>query len=38
LNAGLDYGAGGEGFARINVATSRAILDEALDRIAAVLP
>jgi cystathionine beta-lyase len=34
LNSGLSFGAGGEGFARLNFATSRAILDQALDRIA----
>lgn len=33
LNAGPDYGQGGEGFARLNFATSRAILGEALERI-----
>lgn len=37
LNAGLDYGTGGAGFARINVATSRAVLDAAIDRIVATL-
>lgn len=33
LNAGPDYGPGGAGFARLNFATSRAILDAALDRM-----
>ena len=37
LNSGPTFGAGGEGFARLNFATSRAILNEALDRIAARL-
>lgn len=37
LNAGAEYGPGGEGFARLNVATSRAILDEALDRLVATV-
>jgi cystathionine beta-lyase len=35
LNSGLAFGLGGEGFARLNFATSRAIVDEGLDRIAA---
>jgi cysteine-S-conjugate beta-lyase len=34
LNSGLAFGRGGEGFARLNFATGRAILDEALTRIA----
>jgi cystathionine beta-lyase len=33
LNLGPVYGPGGEGFARLNFATSRGILTEALDRI-----
>ena len=33
LNDGPLYGAGGEGFSRINFATSRPILQEALNRI-----
>lgn len=33
LNDGLSYGEAGRGFARLNFATSRGILDEALDRI-----
>ncbi len=37
LNSGPRFGRGGEGFARLNFATSRAILDQALDRIAAAL-
>jgi cysteine-S-conjugate beta-lyase len=37
LNCGLDYGLGGAGFARFNVATSRTILDAAIDRIVAVV-
>lgn len=37
LNAGPDYGAGGAGFARFNVATSRAILDAAIDRLVATV-
>ncbi len=35
LNSGHSFGKGGEGFARLNFATSRAIVDEGLDRIAA---
>ena len=35
FNTGSIYGAGGAGRVRINVATSREILTEALDRIAA---
>jgi cystathionine beta-lyase len=38
LTSGPDFGTGGAGFARINFATSRAILDDALQRIAGVLP
>ena len=37
LNAGADYGPGGEGFARLNFATSRATLDAALDRLVATV-
>ncbi len=37
LNAGGDYGAGGAGFARFNVATSRTILDAAIDRVVATV-
>ncbi len=33
LNEGTTFGASGAGFARLNFATSRAIVDEALDRI-----
>lgn len=36
LNAGGDYGTGGAGFARFNVATSRRLLDAAIDRVVAV--
>lgn len=37
LNSGLTFGKPGEGFARINVGCSRAILEEALNRIKAAL-
>lgn len=37
LSPGLEFGASGEGFARLNFATSRGILDEILDRMAAAL-
>ncbi len=37
LNAGPEYGPGGDGFARLNFATSRATLDAALDRLVATL-
>ena len=37
LNAGTDYGSGGAGFARFNVATSRRILDAATDRLVATV-
>jgi cysteine-S-conjugate beta-lyase len=37
LNPGPDYGAGGDGFARLNFATSRATLDDALDRLVATV-
>lgn len=33
LNSGAHYGQAGEGFVRINLATSRAILEEALERL-----
>lgn len=35
---GEDFGPGGEGFVRLNFGTSRAILEQALDRVAAALP
>jgi len=37
LNPGHEYGPGGEGFARLNLATSRTTLDEALDRLVATV-
>ena len=37
LNSGHDFGPGGEGFARLNLATSRSTLDEALDRLVATV-
>jgi cysteine-S-conjugate beta-lyase len=37
LNPGASYGTGGDGFARLNFATSRAILDAALDRLVALV-
>lgn len=37
LNEGADYGAGGAGFARLNFATSSAVLQEGLERIRSVL-
>lgn len=37
LSRGLDFGDEGAGFARLNFATSREILDEILDRIVAVV-
>lgn len=37
LNPGHDFGPGGEGFARLNLATSRATLDDALDRLVATV-
>lgn len=37
LNEGADYGKGGAGFARLNFATTREIVTEALERIAAAL-
>lgn len=36
LSPGLDFGSAGRGHARINVATSRLILDEAIDRMLTV--
>jgi len=35
LSRGLDFGSAGAGFARLNFATSRALLDEIVDRIVA---
>lgn len=37
VNEGRDFGPDGDGFVRLNFATSREILDEALQRMAAVL-
>lgn len=37
LNPGPDFGEHGAGFVRLNFATTRAVLDEAIDRIAAAL-
>jgi len=37
VNDGASFGAGGRGFARLNFATSRPILDEALSRLERVL-
>ncbi len=37
LSSGLDFGAGGEGFARLNFATTRPILDAILDRVIGAL-
>ena len=37
LNNGLDFGSEGDGFARINIGTQRALLKEGLERIAAAL-
>jgi len=37
LNSGLAFGTGGEGFARLNFATTRALLEEAVRRMAAVV-
>jgi len=37
LSKGLDFGAAGSGFARLNFATSRELLDEIVDRIAGAL-
>ncbi|UQX89566.1 aminotransferase class I/II-fold pyridoxal phosphate-dependent enzyme [Jatrophihabitans telluris] len=38
LSRGLDFGAGGSGFARLNFATSQSVLDEILARVAHTLP
>ena len=37
LGTGLDFGANGAGFTRLNFATTRAVLDETLDRLVAAL-
>lgn len=37
LNEGADFGAGGEGFARLNFATCQEVLEEALARLASAL-
>lgn len=37
LSLGADYGTGGEGWARMNLATSKSIIHEAVSRIAAAL-
>jgi cystathionine beta-lyase len=37
LNDGADFGPGGEGFVRLNFATSRALLQRVLDRLASAL-
>jgi len=37
LGAGPDFGEHGKGFVRLNFATTRAVLDEALDRLVAAL-
>jgi cysteine-S-conjugate beta-lyase len=37
LNDGLTFGTGGAGFARLNFATSRSILDAAIDRLVALV-
>ncbi|HLV12788.1 MAG TPA: PatB family C-S lyase [Trueperaceae bacterium] len=37
LNEGAEFGAGGEGFVRLNFATCQEVLDEALDRLAGAL-
>jgi cystathionine beta-lyase len=37
LNDGTEFGVHGEGFARLNFATSRALLDRVLDRLAVAL-
>jgi cysteine-S-conjugate beta-lyase len=37
LNFGRDYGVGGDGFARFNFATSRGLLDAAIDRLVATV-
>jgi cystathionine beta-lyase len=38
LSSGPMFGAGGEGFARLNIATSRGLLEEAVRRMASALP
>jgi|SRR5579872_5459881 len=38
LVSGLDFGPGGEGYVRLNFATSRVILDEIIDRLQTSLP
>jgi cystathionine beta-lyase len=38
LEPGPLYGTGGDGFARLNFATSLAILDEAIQRMRAAIP
>ncbi len=38
LDPGSKFGAGGEGFMRINLACPRQLVDEALDRLASALP
>ncbi len=38
LNNGPDFGSGGEGFVRLNFATSRVILSEMMDRLEGSLP
>ena len=35
--SGLPFGPGGEGFVRVNLGTSRAVLTEAVDRMVATL-
>ncbi len=37
LNDGTDYGPGGEGFMRLNIGTKRALISEALERLAKAL-
>ena len=37
LNSGLEFGPGGEGHVRLNLACSRAVLREAVQRMASVL-
>ena len=36
VNSGANYGTGGEGFVRVNIATQRSVLTEALNRVAKV--
>lgn len=36
VNSGTNYGAGGSGFVRVNIATQRSVLKEALNRVAKV--